>query len=239
MLRLRMSWNRRIAMTKETSNADKCIGMVFAMTWSFTCFAFSAVEESSLKGLYLLFFAVFGAIILPVVFLWPRSERTSGSRSSGVLKLNLSKGERCSVFKVALSSSLAVLFVYMFVWVYMKGRIAGLVLIICSIIALACCLIRVSLPSVKCEPSGDERLIDRMSTCRRKMGRSSCTPEFLLFKKRRWLIYLVLMGVVTRIVVMCVLHGVPSFCPNCILYWGKHNFNGSGMHLPEYALFML
>ena len=79
----------------------------------------------------------------------------------------------------------------------------------------------------------------RMSTCRRKMGRISCTPEFLLFKKCRWLIYLVLMGVVARIVVMCVLHGAPSFCPNCILYWGNHNFNGSGMHLPEHALFML
>ena len=204
-------------MTKETSNADKCIGMVFAMTISFTCFAFSVVEESTLKGLYFLFFAVFGAIILPVVFLWPRSERTSGSRSSGLLKLNLSKGERCSVFKVALSSSLAVLFVYMFVWVYMKGRIAGLVLIICSIIALACCLIRVSLPSVKCEPSGDERLIDRMSTCRRKMGRISCTSEFLLFKKRRWLFYLVLMGVVARIIVMCILYGFPSFCPTTLI----------------------
>ena len=81
--------------------------------------------------------------------------------------------------------------------------------------------------------------IDRMSTCRRKMGRISCTPEFLLFKKRRWLFYLVLMGVVARIIVMCVLHGVPYFCPNCILYWGKHNINGSGMHLPEHALFML
>jgi hypothetical protein len=80
---------------------------------------------------------------------------------------------------------------------------------------------------------------DRMSTCRRKMGRSSCTPKFLLFKKCRWLIYLVLMGVVARIIVMCVLHGAPSFCPNCILYWGKHNINGSGMHLPEHALFML
>ena len=64
-------------MIKETTGIDKCAGVLFAMAISSVCFAFAAVEGDTLKSLYLLFFAVLAVTILPIVFLWPRSERVS------------------------------------------------------------------------------------------------------------------------------------------------------------------
>lgn len=226
-------------MIKETSRADKIIGVLFAMAISSTCFAFAAIAEGTLKSFCILFLAVFGITILPIVFLWPRSERTSGSRSSGMLKLNISKRERCSVFKASLSLSLAVLCTYLFVWLYLRGCDIGLVLVVVSILALACCLINVFVFTVKVVPVVDERSTDRLSPTMRKKATFSDVPELRIFKKWRWLFYIAVIGALVRIGIMCVLYGIPSFCPNCILYWGKHNFNGSGMHLPEHSLFTL
>ena len=226
-------------MVKMTTRADKIIGVLFAMAISSTCFAFAAIEEGTLKSLCILSLAVFGITILPIVFLWPRSERTSGSRSSGMLKLNISKVERYSVFKVSLSLSLAVLCAYLFVWLYLRGCDIGLVLVIVLILALACCLISVFVFSAKVVPVVEERSTDQLSTAKQKKAPFSDVPELRMLKKWRWLVYIAVISVLVRIGVMCVLYGIPSFCPNCILYWGKHNFNGSGMHLPEHSLFTL
>ena len=226
-------------MVKETTRIDKCIGVLFAIVISLVCFAFATVELAVLKSLYLLFFAILAITVLPIVFLWPRSERATGSRPNGILKLNIPAMERRSVFKTSLSLSLSVLCIYFVIWLYMRGYGIGGGLISGLIVALGYCLIRVLMFSARENEYRGERSADQLPIGMPKNEHATDTYEFQILKKWRWLLYVVAIGVIARIVVMCMLYGIPSFCPNCILYWGKHNFNGSGGHSPAHSLFML
>lgn len=228
-------------MIKETTRTDKLIGVIFALAISFTCFAFAVIQESALKSFYVLCFAVWGIIILPVIFLWPRSERVFGGSPNGRLKLDIPKRERRNVFRRSLPLTLMVLCAYLFVWAYMRGWDAGLGLIIVSVIALACCLVRLLMSDTK--DSSDEEVganeRGRVPEGAKLKSRCLNAPELIWLKKWKWLACLVLICILIRIIAMCTLYGFPSFCPDCIMYWGKHKINGSGMHLPEHSLFML
>lgn len=228
-------------MIKEATRTDKLIGVIFALAISLTCFVFAVIQDEALKRLYVLCFAVLGITGLPVIFLWPRSERVSGSRSSGMLKLDIPKRDRRTVFMLSLPLSLVLLFTYLFVWIYMRGWDVGLGLIIVSIIVLACCFIRLLMSGAKDLSVDKKGANERDRPPKDAKRKSSClnAPEFVLLHKWRWLVFLAAICILVRIIVMCKLYGVPSFCPNCIMYWGKHNFNASGMHLPEHSLLML
>lgn len=224
-------------MIKETTLMDKCVGVAFSIVISLVCFAFAAIEADVFKGLYLLVFAVLAITTLPIIFLWPKCERVSGSRSNGILKLDVSRNERCPVFKMSLPLSLIVLCVYLFFWLYLGRCVAGTILIVGLIIALILGLKFVL--GQKVGADGDRDKIDQFPSDEQKPTRVSETFEFQLLKRKRWVLCLVILGLIVRICVMCFLYGRPSFCPNCILYWGNHNYNASGGHLPEHSLFML
>jgi hypothetical protein len=178
--------------------------------------------------------------MLYVIAFWPKVEQVVGQNRSK-LSLDVDSNQRSIALKRAFATSGGQAIIMLIVWVLFRSHVIGGILLLACVIADFLLWHRFHSHNYDAnrgsQKNNTKGRLAEPEKVKEQSSDGSCGSVFAVLLRHRFAIVLILMSLITaRVIAMCMMHGRPSFCSRCILYWGEHHSSYSG-HYAEHSLF--
>ena len=225
---------------RKVSALERGVQFALALIVSGSMFSMALVMQFFWQGCICLFAAIVACEMLYVIAFWPKVEQVVGQNRSR-LSLDVDSNQRSIALKRAFATSGGQAIIMLIVWVLFRSHVIGGILLLACVIADFLLWHRFHSHNYdanrRSQKNNTKGRLAEPEKVKEQSSDGSCGSVFAVLLRHRFAIVLILMSLITaRVIAMCMMHGRPSFCSRCILYWGEHHSSYSG-HFAEHSLF--